>query len=54
MDSEHPFVGAEPACSIPAEVAKKAVRDWTNKGHKKHWESIIGPKTYKGTLYKKD
>jgi hypothetical protein len=54
MDSEHPFVGAEPACSISAEVAKEAVRDWTNKGHKEHWKSIIGLKTCKGPLYKKD
>jgi hypothetical protein len=42
------IIGAEAACSKSAEVAKKAVRDWTNEGHKKHWESIIGSKTCKG------
>jgi ribonuclease HI len=34
--SEHPFIGPEPACGISIGVAKKAVRDWTNKKHKKH------------------
>jgi hypothetical protein len=29
--SEHPFIGPEPACGISTRVAKKAVRDWTNR-----------------------
>jgi hypothetical protein len=32
--SEHPSIGPEPACSISIGVAKKAVRDWTNRDHK--------------------
>jgi hypothetical protein len=40
--SEHPFIGPEPACCISIRVAKKAVRDWTNRNHKKHWESVTG------------
>jgi hypothetical protein len=42
--SEHPFTGPEPACGISIWVAKKAVRDWTNRNHRKHWESITGLK----------
>jgi ribonuclease HI len=34
--SEHPFIGPEPACGISIEAAKKAVRDWTNRNHKKN------------------
>jgi hypothetical protein len=34
--SEYPFIGPEPACGISIEVAKKAVRDWTNRNHKKN------------------
>jgi ribonuclease HI len=37
---EHPFIGPQPACGISIEVAKKAVRNWTNRNHKKHWESV--------------
>jgi ribonuclease HI len=32
--SEHPFIGPEPACGISIGVAKKAVRDWTNRNRK--------------------
>jgi hypothetical protein len=37
--SEHPLTGPEPACGISFGVAKKAVRDWMNRNHKKkkHW-----------------
>jgi hypothetical protein len=31
---ECPLIGPEPACGISAEIAKKAVRDWTNRDHK--------------------
>jgi hypothetical protein len=46
---EHLFTGPEPACSISIGVAKKAVKDWMNRNHKKHWESVTGLKTGKGT-----
>jgi hypothetical protein len=39
--SEHPFIVPEPACDIAIGVAKKAVRDWTNRNHKKRWESVL-------------
>jgi hypothetical protein len=35
MGSEHPFIEPEPACGISIGVAKKAVKDWTNRNHKK-------------------
>jgi hypothetical protein len=37
--SEHPFTGPETACGISVGVAMKEVRDWTNRNHKKYWES---------------
>jgi hypothetical protein len=40
--SEHRFTGPEPACRILIGVAKKAVRDWMKRNHKKHWESTTG------------
>jgi ribonuclease HI len=46
--SEHPFTGPEAACGISIGVAKKAVRDWIKRNHKKHWESITGLKQAKG------
>jgi hypothetical protein len=33
--SEYPFTGPEPACGISIGVAKKAVRDWMKRNHKK-------------------
>jgi hypothetical protein len=48
--SEHPFTGPEPACSISAGAAKKAIRDWMDRNHKKHWEAIIGLKQAKGFI----
>jgi hypothetical protein len=33
--SEHPFTGPEPACGNLNRVAKKAVRDWRNRNHRK-------------------
>jgi ribonuclease HI len=32
--SEHPFIGPKPACGISVGVAKKAVRNWTNRNKK--------------------
>jgi hypothetical protein len=34
-ESEHPFIGPEPACVISIGVAKKAVRHWMSRYHKK-------------------
>jgi hypothetical protein len=49
--SEHSFIGPEPACGISVGAAKKAVRDWTNRKHKKkHWESTTGLKQAKGFI----
>jgi hypothetical protein len=48
--SEHLFIGPEPACGISAEVAKKAVRDWTNRNHQIYWESLTGLKQAKGLV----
>jgi hypothetical protein len=42
LGSERPFIGPEPACGIAMEVAKKAVGDWTIRGHRKHWGSLRG------------
>jgi hypothetical protein len=46
---KHPVIGPEPACriSISIGVAKKVVRDWANRNHKKHWESTTGLKQAK-------
>jgi hypothetical protein len=46
--SEHPFIGPELACSISVGVTKKAVRDWRNRNHRKHWGPTTGLKTGKG------
>jgi ribonuclease HI len=46
--SEHASTGPEPACGISVGVCKKAVRDWMNRNHKKHWEAIIWLKQAKG------
>jgi hypothetical protein len=42
---KHPFT-----YRIPAGVAKKAVRDWTNRNCKKYWESLTGLKHAMGFL----
>jgi hypothetical protein len=34
LGAECPFIGPEPACSILAGIAKKALRDWTNRPYK--------------------
>jgi hypothetical protein len=50
LGSECPFIGPEPACGISAGISKKAVRGWTNRDHKKYWESLTGLKQTKGFL----
>jgi hypothetical protein len=42
--------GSEPACDISIGVAKRAVRDWTNRNHIKQWESTTGLKQAKGLI----
>jgi hypothetical protein len=48
--SEHPIIGPEPACGISVGVAKKVVRYWSNRNHKKHWESVTGLTQAKGLI----
>jgi hypothetical protein len=50
LGSECPFIGPEPACGISVGIAKRAVRDWTSRDHKKYWESLTGLKQPKGFL----
>jgi hypothetical protein len=40
LESECPLIGSEPTCGTSAGISKKAVRDWTNRDHKKYWESL--------------
>jgi ribonuclease HI len=47
IGSDHPFTGPEPACGISFGVAKKAVRDWTNRNHRQYWKSTTGLKQQK-------
>jgi ribonuclease HI len=43
------LIGPEPASGISVGVTKKAVREWIHRDHKKHWESLTGLETGKGT-----
>jgi hypothetical protein len=47
---EHSLIGPESACGISVGVAKKAVRDWTNRNNIKQWEFTIGLKQAKGLI----
>jgi hypothetical protein len=51
IGSEHPFLGPEPACIISIGVAKKAVRDWTDRIH--NWTQT-GKGVYIRTLCQKN
>jgi hypothetical protein len=44
------FSCPEPAFGISAGVVKKAVRDCTNREHRKYWQSLTGLKHAKGFL----
>jgi hypothetical protein len=44
------FIGPATACSISVEVATKAVKDWTHRDHKNHWEFLTGLKQAKGLI----
>jgi hypothetical protein len=50
MGSERSFIGPEPACGISVGVARKVVRDWTNRNHKEYWESTTGLREAKGLI----
>jgi hypothetical protein len=50
LGSQCPFVGPERTCGISAAIAKKTVRDSTNRDHEKYWESLTGLKTYRGVF----
>jgi hypothetical protein len=42
LGAESLLIGSESACGISAETAKKAVRNWTIRGNRRYWESLIG------------
>jgi hypothetical protein len=50
LQAECPLIGPEPACGISAGIAMKAVRDWTNRDHKKYWRSPYQDSEAKGFL----
>jgi hypothetical protein len=50
LGSGSPFIGPEPACGISMGIAKRAVRDWTNRDHKEYWEALTRLKQAKGFL----
>jgi hypothetical protein len=50
LGSECPFVRPEPTWGVLVGVVKKAVREWTKRDHKKHWESLTGLKQTKGLI----
>jgi hypothetical protein len=49
-ESEHPFTGPEPACSISIGVAKKRSGTGRTEIIKKYWESTTGLKETKGLI----
>lgn len=40
--SSCPLTGPEPALGISAKVAREVIRNWTNRKHEEHWQSIHG------------
>jgi hypothetical protein len=48
--SQRPFIGPEPACGISVGVAKKPVRDWTNRNQKRYLESTTRLEQVKGFI----
>jgi hypothetical protein len=48
--SEHQFTVPEPACGTSIGVAKRAVRDCTQRNHTKQWESTDGLKQANGLI----
>jgi hypothetical protein len=50
--SSYTLIGPERALSISAKVAKGAVRDWVNRKHEEHLQSIHRQRQVKGFLKK--
>jgi hypothetical protein len=42
--------GPQRACDISVGVVEKAVRDWTNRDNKKHWEPLTGLRHANGLI----
>jgi len=40
--SSCPLTGPESALGISAKVAMEVIRNWTNRKHEEHWQSIHG------------
>jgi hypothetical protein len=50
LESRCQLTEPEPALGILAGIAKKVIRDWTNRDHQKYLESLTGVKQAKGFL----
>jgi hypothetical protein len=48
--SSHLLIGLEPALEISADVPGGMIRDWVNRKHDEHWQSICGQRQAKGCL----
>ena len=40
--SSHPLIGPEPALYIYAKASMGLIKDWTNRKHGEHWQSVCG------------
>jgi hypothetical protein len=40
--SSHLLIGPDPSLGISTEVAGGVIRDWMNRKHEEHWQSICG------------
>jgi hypothetical protein len=43
--SSYPLIGSERALGIPANAARREIRDWMRRKHKEHRESILWIRT---------
>jgi hypothetical protein len=50
LGSEHQFIGPEPACGITVGFAKKVVRVWTNRNHRRTLGICNWTQTGKGLI----
>jgi hypothetical protein len=44
------FMGPESVCGISMGVTKTAIRDWTIRDHRRHWDSLSEPKHGKALI----